>query len=131
MSLSLNRAIANMSIEQLIVLVVVNLVGVLLVGGITYFVFRKTPRPKTKMAISIGVAIASIVLWAIICVDLGLYFWIQSGNFRSVLIAIPLLLFGAPTILLVVSIGTYVQLIYRDKIQEYTNSIIRKHTKSS
>lgn len=83
------------------------------------------------MAISIGVASASIVLWATMCIDLGIYFWINSGNFQSVLIAIPLLLFGAPTILLVVSVGTYVQLIYREKIQEYTNSIIKKHTKSS
>jgi hypothetical protein len=45
------------------------------------------------------------------------------------LVALPLFLCSIPTIFPVVAMGTYIQLSYRDKIMEYTDSIKRKHPK--
>lgn len=118
-----------MSIENIIVLVIVNLMSVVCIGLIGYFILRKTETPKTKLFISIMSALVSIVLWAMISINSGIYFWIKSGNVRSLLVALPLFLCSIPTIFPVVAMGTYIQLSYRDKIMEYTDSIKRKHPK--
>lgn len=44
MSMSFNGMIENMSIEHLIALIVVNIIGIMLTGGIIYFVFKKNAK---------------------------------------------------------------------------------------
>jgi hypothetical protein len=117
-----------LSLSHIISLLAVNSLGILAIGVIIYYTFRKTEKTKAKLTISVGVAIASLILWAVICGNIGLYLWVKTANIRAVLVSIPLVLCGAPALFLIVTIGTYLQLIYRDKIREYTNSLIKKQS---
>jgi hypothetical protein len=110
------------SIEQLIALLAVNIVGLVGIGLIFWLMREKTPNPKTKLIMSVKMGLIMIILLAIVSGDLGISLWIESGNFQYVMIAIPLLICGSPFVFPVVVMGTYIQLIYRDKIQAYVDS---------
>ena len=112
----------HVSIDQVIALFAVNLIGLVGIGLIFYLMREKTPNPKTKLIISAKMGVASIILFAVISGDLGISLWIKTGNFHAMKIAILLVVCLGPLMFPVVVMGTYVQLIYRDKIQEYIDS---------
>jgi hypothetical protein len=110
------------SIEQIMVLLAVNGVGIVCIGLMGYLINKKAPDPKSKLVISVKTGLVSIILFTVIASDVGIYLWIDSSNFRSATIAIPLSICLGPFMFPVVAAGTYLQLIYRDKIQEYVDS---------
>lgn len=111
-----------MSIEQIMALLAVNSVGIVCIGLMGCLINKKAPDSKTKLVISVKTGLVSIILFAVIAIDVGIYLWIDSSNFRSATIAIPLSICLGPFMFPVVAAGTYLQLIYRDKIQEYVDS---------
>ena len=106
---------------QLISLLVVNIIGIVLLWLTIYVINKKTPDLKTNLFSSIKMGLGSLIIFAMLAVDICIIFWIQSGNTRSLILAIPLLICGGIFFLPVVIAGTYVQLKYAEKIQEYVN----------
>jgi hypothetical protein len=84
---------------------------------------KKTPDPKTKLLVSLKMGLVMVILLVIVSGNIGIYLWIDSGNFQAVMLAIPLIICCSPFGFIVVVMGTYVQLIYRDKIQEFVDSL--------
>ncbi|WKZ50328.1 MAG: hypothetical protein QY329_12780 [Anaerolineales bacterium] len=120
---------ATISVEHMVVLVVANVLGFATLGLISYSIFKRTGMPKSKMVISVGVALVSAILWAMVCLNFGIYSWIKSGNGKSVLIALPLFLCVALPVSPVIIAGTYLQLTYRDKIRGYVDNITSRQNK--
>jgi hypothetical protein len=110
------------TLEKLIALIGINILGLLCIGLIFYLTREKTPNSKTKLFLSGKIGLIMVMLLAIISGNLGIYFWIKSGNFQAVLFAIPLLFCGSPFVFVVVLAGTYIQLLYRDRFQKFINS---------
>lgn len=112
--------------EQLLSFIVVNLVGVALVGLIILF-FRLIPNnPNKKIILSVGVGLIAEGIMIIAFLDVGIYLWVTSGNFRSVYSVLPLSLCLFPILVPVTAIGTYIQLSYGEKIEEKINFAVRK-----
>jgi bacteriorhodopsin len=111
-----------MSIEQVIALIVVNIIGIVFLVLIVILMRKKTPNLKEKFDLSIKIGLISIMVFGVISSDLGIYLWIKSGNFRAVFLAIPLIICGSLFIFSTGVLGTYIQLIYRDKIQSFVDS---------
>ena len=121
----INNSISNLasiSIEQLIALLVVNIIGSVCLWLAIYLINKKTSSPKTKLVTSIKLGLGSIILFAVLSGNVGISLWVESGNFQAALFAIPLFICGSIFMLPVVLMGTYVQLIYQDKIQGYLDS---------
>jgi branched-subunit amino acid ABC-type transport system permease component len=114
------------SIAQILSLLVVNFIGIALIGLII-ILFRLMPKkPNKKVILSIGVSLIMQGILLIAFLDVGIYLWINSGNFRAVFSVLPLSLCIAPILIPVTAIGTYIQLSYGEKIRDYTKSIARK-----
>ncbi|NOG76784.1 MAG: hypothetical protein HND45_12920 [Chloroflexi bacterium] len=119
----------TISVEHIVVLVVVNLLGFASLGLISYIIFRRTEMPKSKMMVSVGVALVSAILWAMICLNFGIYSWIKSSNIKSVLVALPLFICVAPSVFPMIIAGTYLQLTYKDKIRGYVDNITKRQSR--
>jgi hypothetical protein len=118
------------SIEQIIAIVIVNVFGLASVCFLMYYFMREpSPDHKTKLGISLRVGLAMIGLIAIIAADSGIYFWIKSNDFRAMVMGLPLFICGVPLLFPVFVGGIYLQLIYREKIQDFTRSIVKDKTK--
>ncbi|MBN2148150.1 MAG: hypothetical protein JW726_12215 [Anaerolineales bacterium] len=115
-------AIEAISIEQGIALIAINIIGLVCIGSIFYLMREKTPEPKAKLIMSAKIGVVFIILFAVFSGDLGISFWVESGNFQTVTLAIPLFICGSPFVFPIVVMGAYIQLIYRDKIQEFVNA---------
>lgn len=116
------RNLGAISIEQVFALIAVNVIGLVLIGLIFFLMREKTPNPKAKLLMSVRMGLIMVILLAVVSGDLGIYLWIDSGNFQAMTLAIPLTICGSPFVFLVVLMGTYVQLIYRDKIQGFVDA---------
>ena len=109
--------------EQLLSFIIVNLAGVALVG----LIFRLIPNnPNKKIVLSVGVGLIAVGILIIAFLDVGIYLWVTSGNFRSVYSVLPLSLCFVPILFPVTVIGTYIQLSYVEKIKGYIYSAARK-----
>lgn len=111
------------SLEQLIILMIVNLIGLSCFGLIFRIMQRKHENKKHKIKASIELGLTSLVFLIVIFADIGIYFWVKSGDFRAALLMLPFLLCMAPIFFPVVSFGSYIQLGYRDKIESIAKSI--------
>ena len=121
----MNNSMSNVQlilVEHVIALLVLNIVGLICLWLTVYLINKKTPNPKTKLVTSIKMGLGMLIILAIISGNLGVYLWVESGNFQAAILAIPLFICGSMFIFPVVTIGTYVQLIYQDKMQEYVDS---------
>ena len=114
-------------LELLIVFTVVNFVGLSCIGLIFYGMQRKYETTSQKVIASIGLGLISLILLIVIFADIGLYFWQQSGDYRATLVVIPLGLMVAPVFFSIVSAGVYLQLVYRDKIESFLNTVSDKN----
>jgi hypothetical protein len=119
--------LGSISIGQLIALFVVNAIGVVCFGLIFFLIYQKSPTPKTKLYISVGIGLIGIILLSVASGDLGIYLWIKSGNLKAAVGFLPLLICGIPLIFPVTIAGSYIQLTYRDKMQEYVDSASKKN----
>ena len=111
----------NSSIVLLAILAFASFIGIILAGAIGYFAFKKYLVTRNKLVGSTGVAFATILLWITICVDIGIYFAFHNNNLKSALVTLPLLLCGIFVFPIVFG-GTYLQLIYREKIEKFINT---------
>ena len=110
------------SLEQAVVLIVVNFIGVSCFGLIYYSMQRKHENRNQKIKAAIGLGLISLLILIMIFADIGIYFWVKSGDFRAALIVLPLPLCIAPVFFPTVSLGAYIQLVYRDKIESIVKS---------
>ena len=108
--------------EQVITLLVINIIGVVCLVLIFILISKKTPKPMEKLDMSIKMGLITIMALGVASSDLGIYFWIKSGNFRAVILAVPLIICSSPFVFLTKILGTYIQLIYRDKMQSFVDS---------
>jgi hypothetical protein len=116
------RNLGTISIEQVFALIAVNVIGLVFMGLIFFLMRGKSPNPTAKLLVSVRMGLIMVILLAVVSGDLGIYLWIDSGNFQAMTLAIPLIICGSPFVFLVVIMGTYVQLIYRDKIQRFVDA---------
>jgi hypothetical protein len=114
--------IVALSIAQIIALIAINTIGIVCIGSIFYLMRKKTPEPKAKFMVSAKMGLVSIFIFAVISGDVGISLWIKSGNMQAMQIAIPLFVCLGPFMFPIVAAGTYIQLVCRDKIQEYVDS---------
>ncbi|MBI5352352.1 MAG: hypothetical protein HZB50_06905 [Chloroflexi bacterium] len=118
--------VGSILLQHVLALIFINLVGLACFGAIFYLVRKATSTTKAKMLISAEIGLISVVLLGILSGNLGIYFWVKSGSFRAIVMGLPLIICGTPILFPVVAIGTYVQLGYKDKIQNYVNFIVTK-----
>ena len=85
--------------EQLLSFIIVNLVGVALVGLIILFVRLIRNNPNKKIILSIGVGLIAEGIMIIAFLDVGVYLWVTSRNFRSVYSVLPLNLLFVPNLI--------------------------------
>ena len=83
---------------------------------------RKHENRNQKIKAAIGLGLISLLILIMIFADIGIYFWVKSGDFRAALIVLPLPLCIAPVFFPTVSLGAYIQLVYRDKIESIVKS---------
>lgn len=103
--------------EHLLSFIVVNLIGVVLVGLI-FLIFRLIPNnPNKKIILSVSEGFIAMGLMIIGLLDVGIYLWVISGNFRSVYSVLPFSLCLFPILFPVTVIGTFIQLSYAEKIK--------------
>ena len=81
---------------------------------------HESKNQKIKAAIELG--LISLLILVVIFADMGIYYWVKSNDFRAALIVLPLLLCIAPVFFPTVSLGAYIQLVYRDKIESIVKS---------
>lgn len=110
------------TIIHVIALIVINSIGLGCILLIFILMRQKTPHPREKLALSIELGLIFIMIYGVISSDLGIYLWIKSGNILAMVLAIPLFICGSPLIFPLVVSGTYLQLIYRDKLQSFVDS---------
>ena len=118
------------SMELLLAFILVNSIGLSCIGLIFYIIQRKYETTSQKVKVSIGLGLISLVLLIVIFADIGLYFWQKSGDYRATLVVMPLVLCVAPIFFSIVSVGAYLQLVYRDKIESVVNSVSEKNKSS-
>ena len=115
------------SLELLAVFIIVNFIGLSSIGFTFYIMQRKHETKSQKIKASIGLGLSSLILLLVIFADIGIYFWLKSGDYRATLVVMPLALCVAPVFFLIVSVGAYLQLVYRDKIESLVNSVSEKN----
>jgi len=71
---------------------------------------------------SVKLGLIAVLLLVVFVGDLGIFMWIKSGNFEAITFIAALLICGTPFIFLVTLMGSYLQLVYRDKFQKYLDS---------
>ena len=108
--------------EQAAVLIVVNFIGLSCFGLIFYIMQRKHENKNQKIKAAIELGLISLLILVVIFADMGIYYWVKSNDFRAALIVLPLLLCITPVFFLTVSLGAYIQLAYRDKIESIVKS---------
>jgi hypothetical protein len=115
-------------IVQIIALFVTNIIGIALVGLIiiSFRIIHEIPNKKLILSIGVGFITQGILLVALL--DVGILLWMDSGNFPAVFSVLPFSLCLIPILLPVTAIGTYIQLTYREKIQDYINSKLRNRS---
>ena len=108
--------------EQAAVLIVVNFIGLSCFGLIFYIMQRKHENKNQKIKAAIELGLISLLILVTIFTDMGIYYWVKSNDFRATLIVLPLLFCLAPVFFPTVSLGAYIQLVYRDKIESIVKS---------
>lgn len=116
----------SMSIEQLVAIFFVNGIGVVCLGTIFILVKKNSSTPKGKISVSVCMGMIGVILLGTVLGDLGIYFWLESGDFQSVTEVLPIFSCLIPFVFLTTTVGTYIQLIYKDKIQGYVDSASKK-----
>jgi len=119
---------SSISLEHLIVLIAVNFIGLSCFGLMFYVMRRKHEDKRQKIIASIKLGLISLAMLLVIFANIGIYFWVKSGDYRATLIVIPLLLCLAPVFFPIVSLGAYIQLGYRDKIESIVKSVADKNS---
>jgi hypothetical protein len=112
----------SISIAQIIALLLVNTIGVACLVLVFFLMKRDTPTPKEKMFVSLGLGLIGISLVGVVLVDMGISSWIQSDNSGAVFAFLPLCICLPPFVFPVTVAGSYIQLIYKDKLQKYVSS---------
>jgi hypothetical protein len=114
--------INHLSFQQLLAFFFINLVGLFLI----FLVFRLMPKKQTtsnmKLMISGLIGLIGLGLLTVGLLDAGIYLWKDSSNLSAVVSLLPLLICLSPIIFPIIMIGGYIQLIYRDKIQNIVHS---------
>lgn len=112
------------SLEQIFALLIVNSSGLILLAVI-YRLFRfQTLTTTEKLALSLRLTLAGTGIMIILLLDIGICFWISSGDFRTAAIIIPMAICGLPFVF-IMFLGILIQLGYREKIQSTMYSIAR------
>jgi uncharacterized membrane protein len=114
------------TIQQILALIIVNSVGLLLVATIFWVNRLQTRQALEKLALAFGLALIATGIMLVILLDVGISLWISSGNIQSVAITVPMAVCGLPFVFIVSFIGSYIQLGYRDKMQDALHSIARR-----
>jgi hypothetical protein len=103
-------------------LIVVNVIGISLIGVMFCFI-RKAPqkrKEKTLLSIILGCMVLGLLLVAFL--DVGIYLWIKTGNPLGILSLIPFFVCLSPIFFVIVTIGAYIQLTYWEKIRDFVIS---------
>ena len=114
------------TIQQILALIIVNSVGLLLVATIFWVNRLQTRQALEKLALAFGLALIATGIMLVILLDVGISLWISSGNIQSVAITVPMAVCGLPFVFIVSFIGGYIQLGFRDKMQDALHSIARR-----
>jgi cadmium resistance protein CadD (predicted permease) len=116
----------NISFYQIISLVVLNFIGLLCILLIFYIARISAKSTNRKILISFSMGVVSIIGAIITLSNIGIYFWIEKGNWRAFLGVLPLMLCILPIVFPITVAGTYLQLFYKEKIEEGVNKLINK-----
>jgi len=112
-------------VVQIITIVFTNLIGIALLGLIIISPRLISESPNKKVILSIGVGLISQGILLVALLDVGILLWMGTGNFPAVFSFLPFSLCLIPILLPVIAIGTFIQLTYGEKIQDYINSKFR------
>jgi len=117
------------SVVQILSLFVINLPGLVFVGFI-FMLIRKIPKNnKERFMISISIGLLGELILLILSFDIYIFFWIEYKHFFAGFWVLFFIIFGNIIMFPIITIGSYIQLSYRDKIQDYLNSFVK--TRSS
>ena len=113
--------------EHFAAFIVVNFVGILCIGAMYYFIRKPTSKRTEKFRVSVAIGFISILFWAAMISNVGILFWIKSGDLRASLLSVPLMVCGAPIVFPAMTAITYFQLVYADMIREHLHLNTPKH----
>ena len=114
-------------VDQILAMILDNLVGLLLISLIFWLFRLSTRKTIEKVFLSILLALLGSGIMLVIWIDIGIYFWVKSGDIHSGMVIIPMVLCTLPVFFIVCLVGIYIQLIYRDMLQSIVFSIAREH----
>lgn len=119
----------DISIVQILSVFTVNFVGLTFVLLILKLIWKKPKSHAEKLIVSIGMSSIALCISLVGTLDLGIYFWIKSGNIRVVFVVLPMFLCLSAFMVPMVVFGSYVQLSYWEKMQDYVDSWAKKMSK--
>lgn len=83
---------------------------------------KKQTTSKDKLIIAALIGLTGLGLYAVGLLDVGIYLWKISSNLPAIVSLLPFLICIGPIIFSMIMFGSYIQLFYRDKIQDVVHS---------
>lgn len=104
--------ISQLSFWQYLLLFIVNFFGFLLIWIFFKIFYFSIKTFKQRIILSLILSSITISLFFIVLFDIGIYLWVKTRDVNALFTMIPLYFCSIPFLLILVTVGSYIQLTY-------------------